>query len=272
MRLKTTCPRRRPRAPNHHNTRQINSQCHLRFLKRTIPLSMDNLSNPSLLDYATFHGIATPADTTCPLDCLNTLTDQAYNNNASPKNDHLSILENHLSTIEQGLHEERLNLSKKDALFLSATARDARTNHTDINWDKYLPSMRQIESLRVETPALMTHHETDLALLKQHAFFNRREVVSSLLRGSLPYPLVPEGSSDGFREPGLEIIETLKSEKLNCSRESLGLIQNAMRCGDIGLSDGSYYKTVLRPYQVSMTERKHWNIGLIQLWLLGKSL
>lgn len=233
---------------------------------------MDNLSSPSLLDYASFHGIATPADTTCPLDCLNTLTDQAYDNDASPSNDHLSVFENHLSTIEQELHAERLNLSKKDALFLSATARDARMNHTDINWDKYLPSMRQIESLRIETPALMTHHETDLALLKQHAFFSRREVVSPLLRGSLPYPLVPEGSSDGSREPGLEFIEIFKSEKLNCSRESLGLIQNAMRCGDIGLSEGSFYKTVLRPYQVSMTERKYWNIVLTQLWFLGEAL
>lgn len=192
-----------------------------------------------------------PADTTCPLDCLNTPTDQACEDDASPNHDHLSVFENHLPTIEQELHAERLNLSKKDALFLSATARGARTNHTDINWDSYLPSMRQIESLRVEMPALMTHHETDLALLKQHVFFSRRDVVSSLLRGNLSYPLVPEDSSDGFQEPGLEVIETLKRERLNCSRGSLGLIQNAMRCGDIGPSDGSFYKTVLRPYQVS---------------------
>lgn len=217
---------------------------------------MDSLPGPSLLDYAGFHGIATPYGITCPLDYFDTV--QARGDDASTNHDQLFGFENHLSTIEPELHAERLNVSKRDARFLSAVARDTRGNNVDINWDTYLPSMRRLESLKVETPALMTHHGTDLAMLKKHTFFNRRDVVSSLPRRSLPYPI--EGSSHRLREAGPEIVETLKSERLNCSRDSLVLIQNAVRCGDIRPSDRSlYFKTLLRPWQVSMAENDHWN-------------
>lgn len=212
---------------------------------------MDSLPDPCLLDYARFHGIAKPSGITRPLEYFDTVQARGYD--ASTNHDQLSVFENYLSTIEPKLHAERLNMSKRDARFLSAVARDTRGNNMDINWDTYLPSMRRLESLKVETPALMTHHGTDLALLKKHAFFNRRDVGRSL-----PYPLGE--SSHRLREAGPEIIEILKSERLNCSRGSLVLIQNAIRCGDIRPSDRSlYFKTLLRPWQVSLADNDHWS-------------
>lgn len=213
---------------------------------------MNQSQAPSLLEYARFHGIATNQSTINPLEYINQILE-------IPILEDTSTFDNHLSTthaaIEQGLRKEKLNVSKNDARFLSTVVRNARAERVDVNWDEHLPSMRRIEGLKVELPALMTHHETDMASLRKHTFFGRGGAASSLLKGLSPYPLAD--CSGDVVKMGEEVVKRVRMEMLNCTKGSFIMIQNARRCGD-GLPRDmeSYFDTLLRPYQVFLLPNK----------------
>lgn len=213
---------------------------------------MDQPQNPSLLGYARFHGIAIDPTTINPL----TYIDETSENDCTSNHETLSTFEDHLSiargSIEQGLRSEKLNVGKNDARFLSTIIRDARAEPVEVNWAEYLPSMRRIEGLKVETSALASHHETDVASLGKHTFFGRG---AALLKGCLSYPLAD--SSDGLIKASDNITKRMRNEKLNCSKGSLFLLQNAVRCSEIYPTDmARYFETTLRPYQVSAFNKK----------------
>lgn len=213
---------------------------------------MDQPQKSSLLEYARFHGIAIDPTTINPL----TYIDETSENDCISNHETLSTFENHSSiargSIEQGLRSEKLNVGKNDARFLSTVIRDARAERVEVNWAEYLPSMRRIEGLKVETPALASHHETDVASLGKHTYFSRG---AALLKGCLSYPLAD--SSDGLIKASVDIVNGMRNEKLNCSKGPLFLLQNAVRCGGICPTDmARYFETTLRPYQVSAFNEK----------------
>ena len=203
---------------------------------------MSQPQGPSLLEYARFHGIATNQTTINPFEYINQILETSNH-----EDNHLSATQN---AIEQDLRGEKLNVCKNDARFLSTVVRNARAEHVDVSWDEHLPSIRRIEGLKVELPALKTHHETDMASLKKHTFFGRGGAASSLLRGCSPYPMAD--CSGDIVKLGEEVVKRIRMERLNCTKGSFIMIQNARACGD-GLSRNmeSYFDTLLRPYQVS---------------------
>lgn len=213
---------------------------------------MSQPQGPSLLEYARFHGIATNQTTINPLEYINQILDTSNHEDIFTSNNNLSTTQ---ATVEQEFRGEKLNVSKNDARLLSTVVRSARAEHVDMNWDEYLPSMRQIEGLKVELPALTTHHETDMAYLKKHTFFGRGGAVSSLLKGCSPYPM--EDCSGDIVKMSEEGVKRIRMERLNCTKGSFIMIQNARRCGE-GLSQNmeSYFDTLLRPYQVYLLWNK----------------
>ena len=209
---------------------------------------MSQPQGPSLLEYARFHGIATNRITINSLDYINQILETSNHEDTFTSDNHLSTTQ---AAIERGLHGEKLNVSRNDARFLSTVVRNARAERADVNWDEHLPSIRRMEGLKVELPALTTHHETDMASLREHTFFGRSGAASSLLKGCSPYPKAD--CSGDIVKLGDEVIKRIKMEKLNCTKGSLILIQNARRCGDgLARDTESYLDTLLRPYQVCL--------------------
>lgn len=192
---------------------------------------MDQNQGPSLLEYARFHGMAYPSSTVNPLEYI----DQILENSPCSEDECLPASNGHNTTpwesIKPQLSSEKLNLSKNDSLLLSTVIRGMRAERVQVNWDDCLPLSPRIEGLKVEPPALTTHHESDMATLASSVRSGRGNEVLSLLQTCLPYSL-PRFST-GFNM-GYEIEEKVKKERLNCTRESLLLIQNARKCGDIG--------------------------------------
>lgn len=191
---------------------------------------MDQKQGPSLLEYARFHGIATPFTTINPLEYV----DQILENSPSSKEESSPASNSYTTTpwkcIERQLNSEKLNLSKKDARLLSTVIRDTRAERVEMNWDECLPSLPRIESLKVDLPALTTHHESEINALTSSVRSCRGNEALSLLRTCLPYSL-PK-SSKNFNTCH-KIDKTTKTEKLNCTRETFLLIQNARNCGDV---------------------------------------
>lgn len=207
---------------------------------------MSQPQGPSLLEYARFHGIATNQTTINPLEYIDQILETSNHEDTFTSGNHLSTTQ---AAIEQDLRGEKLNVNKNDARFLSTVVRSARAEHVDVNWDEYLPSMRRMEGLKAELPALTTHHETDMASLRKHTVFGRGGAASSLLKGCSPYPM--EDCSGDIVKMGEEVVKRIRMERLNCTKGSLIMIQNARRCGDgLSLNMESYFDTLLGPYQV----------------------
>lgn len=209
---------------------------------------MSQPQGPSLLEYARFHGIATNQITINPLGYINQILEASNHEDTFTSDNYLSTTQ---AAIEQDLCGEKLSVSRNDARFLSTVLRNARAEHVDVNWDEHLPSMRRMEGLKVELPALATHHETDMASLRNHTFFGRGDAASSLLKGCSSYPMAD--CSGDIVKLGDDVVKRIRMEKLNCTKGSLIMIQNARMCGDgLSLNMESYFDTLLRPYQVCL--------------------
>lgn len=201
-------------------------------------------STSSFLGHVRFHKSDAPVRTTSPPEYF----DQTLvpGNDTLPSNIQASGFEDQLLHLEKGLREEKLNVSKKDALLLSAVARDARRKHIDINWDHFLPSLFQAEDLRTMEPASAAHNEAGSSLMG-HTSLDRRGVESPLQRKSSPC------APKDFPGHVESVIKGLENEKLSCAKESLVLIQNARKCDVYPNDTALCFDATLRPYQVSIS-------------------
>lgn len=157
--------------------------------------------------------------------------------------------------LEKINHKEKLNVSRKDALLLSAVAWDARRKRTDINWDNFLPSLFRNEDLKTTVPTFETHHVACPSLSEK----------MGLQRHGMESPVQREGCPCAPRNFGSHVesvIGELKNERLRCSKESLVLIQNARKCDAYPNDAVVCFDSILRPYQVSVAGTQHTDVIL----------
>lgn len=214
---------------------------------------MDQKQGPSLLEYARFHGIATPSITVNPLEYI----DQTCETKPSTKSESSATLKDYIPTgksIERDANSEKLNVSKNDARLLS-TVRNMRAECLEVKWDDYLPSIPRMEGLKIELPVLMTHHESDMATLINSVRSSRGSVALSLLQTCPPYSIADCSSS--FVNMGSEAEGRARMERLSCSKECFLLIQNARKCGDIDPADiNTCLEIDLQAYQVRPSRKQ----------------
>ncbi|OJJ37698.1 hypothetical protein ASPWEDRAFT_182542 [Aspergillus wentii DTO 134E9] len=194
---------------------------------------------PSLLEYARFHGIA--ADFTSAnnaLEYVNQIHEIASEDLTSHE-ENVATFESHLSTvqsrIEQDLRKEKLDLRKEDARFLSMIIRDVKAEQIDIDWDSLLPSFNRIRRLKVETPILHIDSDTDILSLKKPVSYDHDDIE---LPPAEKYPRDCQMDIlDSFLGMADKTIGNMKMEKLDCTKDSLVMIQNARKCVDLSLGD-----------------------------------
>lgn len=225
---------------------------------------------PSLLEYARFYGIATNftavnpfsyVDHTCEISHQSIIPDhdQEESRNQSAFGIHLSTAH---ASIEGTPRKEKLNISKDDAQFLSGIIRNAKTKTTtnveDIDWESHLLSSRNRQTgnlLKLEMPLLRRtddEHEFNAAnrTLSDHDEIDLSSF--SLNAGAEDSELEDLGFLDHiFQETG-EVARRIQTEKLDCARDSLLLIQDIKRCGNLGATDiEAFFESALGSLQVS---------------------
>ncbi|RJE26219.1 hypothetical protein PHISCL_01467 [Aspergillus sclerotialis] len=219
---------------------------------------MDTPDNHSILEYSRFHGVASSFAGTDPLEHLDqscrpsfpTVPPHRYPQIAFDD----SIVSLHKS-IEQSLETEKLDIDKGDACFLSTIIQKARVENvtTKINSDDLSPSLNRLNKLKLEPPLLKVECELDLFSLKRRSLLCVDVIKPSFVEKELQR-LQSSGCQWKFEDIANEIEDELERERLDCTKESLKLIQNAKRCRELSINEhigSSLDQHKIRPYSLS---------------------
>ncbi|KAF7176217.1 hypothetical protein CNMCM7691_001933 [Aspergillus felis] len=184
---------------------------------------------PSLLEYARFHGIARDYTAITP----NQQLDHSHKlppDDPSVPQDKLKLLDRYLLTtqesVDKAIREEKLNVRKEDIRLLSAVLRDVRTHEFEFNPEDDLVAFHCLNKLKLEPPIFSLDYETHSALPQRPVLYNLEEL-------DLP-PLEegPEYQFESLVKKADEINEEIRNEKLNCNKQSFMLIQDATKLGN----------------------------------------
>lgn len=216
---------------------------------------------PSLLDYARFHGIAHDYTAINPSQHLDHSLKLPPDD--PPVENKLKLLDEYLVPTQESdkkaIFEEKLNVRKGDSRFLSAVLQDMRTHAFDLNMGDHLAAFNRLSKLKIEPPIFSLNYETHSALPQRPVLYNLQQSNLRALEEAPEYrcePLVKKAD---------EINEEMRNEKLNCNRKSFVLVQDAMKLGNVS---SHYLDDILahaiQPVSILKTvEQQHTNLILI---------
>jgi hypothetical protein len=208
---------------------------------------MERQAEPSILDYARFHGIASNYLASDPLDNIHSISrDLATATLADPIGaaglDFVAIANQAREQVK-----EKLEVGRDGAIFLSSILKpsrlgeEAQTKLSD--WDAVcfpdLNHHHRIRDMKQEPPMLMTDHEVDMRLFAE----DRRLEPVDLSKLDLLREDLNEENDEGLEWPGYfwdlpgQLWDRVRAEKIDCTREVLLFIQE-VRNGDDGASSG----------------------------------
>ena len=118
------------------------------------------MSEPTVLDYARFHGLATDHTAEDVLHQLHHLSATAVQ--VPEEEENLSEL--NFPDIDINLQEPKLQLSRAAGMLLADCTRNPRTV---IQWNALLPDPYRLRKLRLEEPLLEYDHEVDVAAFRK---------------------------------------------------------------------------------------------------------
>jgi hypothetical protein len=182
---------------------------------------MDTPQEPSLLEYARCHEIASDFTVIDPSLFFDLSQDPTETHQPQPPPDYDVPDE-----LDQVLRNDKLNLRKDAIRFLSSVLRETRADRIDINWAEILPPFNPARDLKVELPLsrlgapielpsspLRYNEEIDDAILVE-SVANQPSTVDALTH-SLDY--------------GQRVVEQIQKERLNCSKSAFLLLQGVTR-------------------------------------------
>ncbi|EAW06749.1 uncharacterized protein ACLA_084440 [Aspergillus clavatus NRRL 1] len=193
---------------------------------------MSDEHEPSLLEYARFHGIASDFTSIRPSEYLDQINEVPLENPTLPEDRHKAFDEylfNTQQSLEKTIREEKLNVKKDGVRFLSTVIRDVKTQTFESNSEQQTKAFRRINQLRLEPPIFNLEHETSLASLRPQSSYNTEDV--ELLPVEEPLEFRPET----IVKTAEEIKASNRRQKVNCSKQSLVLLQDVIRLGNPSL-------------------------------------
>ncbi|KAL5364932.1 hypothetical protein BJX96DRAFT_168688 [Aspergillus floccosus] len=182
---------------------------------------MDTPHEPSLLEYARYHGIASDFTAIDPSLFFDPPQD--------PPGIHQSQLPQDFDTpdeLAQALGKDRLNIRKDALRLLSSILRETRYDQTDINWAEILPPFNPARDLRVERPLFRIGAPIELpsSPLRYDEENNDEELVESVANQPSTADALTESLDYGQR-----MAEQVEQERLNCSKSAFLLLQDVTR-------------------------------------------
>lgn len=190
---------------------------------------MDSLPGTYLLEYARFHGIAIDHQAVDPIDLTTPLLEvEGVNHDLSdPKEAPILDFSASRNAIENNLRKEKLQVGKDAAIFLSSVLAEIASGGgviTDAEWDASLTKHRCINDLKLESPLLTAECVSEMAN------FGKRTSLDTILSDLLPLEEEQTENDEGLSFPEYfwelpdEIWAEVKSEKLDCSKDTLRLL------------------------------------------------
>lgn len=186
---------------------------------------MTGSQEPSLLDYARFHGIAIDHQAVIPLDQVPPPHSPINDGFADPS-DVPSIdppVVHH--SLEQELGSEKLEIPKDAARFLSSLLRTASANPGGINRDSFFPEPHRNKNLKLEVPLLKRNWGPGSSL------GCAERIALDPVKLQLPRENVSDEQDEGLVFPKRyfdlsdSIWKEVSTEKLDCSKDDLELLQ-----------------------------------------------
>ncbi|KAF7161866.1 hypothetical protein CNMCM6106_008982 [Aspergillus hiratsukae] len=181
---------------------------------------------PSLLEYARFHGIARDYTAIHPSEQLDHSLELPPEDPPVPE-DKLKSLDKYLLTtresVEEAIREEKLNVRKEDARLLSAVLRDVRTHEFEFNLEDQLAAFHRHDKLKLEPPIFSLDYETRSALPQCPVLYDTEGLSLA------PLEEAPEYHFETLVKNADEINKQIRNEKLNCTKQSFMLIQDAVK-------------------------------------------
>lgn len=179
--------------------------------------------DPTPLDYARMNGLA-----------RNYLAEKYAEVEAIQQDTVLDLLpDSHIPQFKLGEEikvEERISVSKDGATLLASIARAETVEIIDALIIPMLEPKKNIATLKLELPLLRSHHKTDCKN------FGKREGFEIRLRDvKLPLEAVNEEAGQGLGLParfwdiGPQVLEQLKAEKINISKDGLSCLQESLK-------------------------------------------
>lgn len=179
---------------------------------------MSQDSEPSILDYARFHGLAIDHLATDPRHqlppCSENLSSSLEDPQDAPR----------LEAYANVPTDEKPQLSKEAAIFLASSIKPTECP----DWGDLLPDLDRIRNTKLDLPLLKTDNELDMLE------FGKR-IEPDLANINLPVENIDEENDEGFTWPArYQDLPALcdaqvKAEKMDTAREVLLFIQAARR-------------------------------------------
>jgi hypothetical protein len=216
---------------------------------------------PSLLEYARFHGIAHDHTAINPNQQLDHSLKLPLNDPPVPE-DKLKSLDKYLLTtqesVEKAIREEKLNVRKEDIRLLSTVLRDARTHEFEFSLEEHLAAFHRLTKLKLEPPIFSLDYETHST--PQRPVFDDSEELDLP-----PLEEAPEYRFESLMKKADEFNEEIRNEKLNCNKQTFMLIQNAMKLENASSNHlDDILANAIRPVSVlKSVEQQHANLILI---------
>ncbi|PYH42306.1 uncharacterized protein BP01DRAFT_136510 [Aspergillus saccharolyticus JOP 1030-1] len=190
---------------------------------------MAHPTGPSLLAYARYHGIATSyAD----VDLLQLVQESCVAVPDAPLN-HLTYTRDRIdqvkASLEQELLHEKLNLKKESAILLASALRKLEPADIEAHWEGILPSWDRFDKFKVEPPIFTHEQEKELPPSADSACYTHDECHLSPLEDNISERdvVLARGLING-----IEICdESIRDERLDCTKEALLLIQESRKLG-----------------------------------------
>ncbi|KAJ9322331.1 hypothetical protein DTO027B5_4884 [Paecilomyces variotii] len=190
---------------------------------------MADYRGPSLLDYARFHGIAIDHQSINPLDQVPQPHESINDTLADPPDVPIIDSSKFHSTLEQELRSEKLEIPKDAARLLSSVVQAASRKSIDIDWNSFLPDRHRIRKLKLDLP--LVKRNLDLSTSPVRA----ERIALDPVQLQLPREDVEDEHDEGLGFPKQyidlsdRIWKEVSTERLDCSREDLELLQKATR-------------------------------------------
>lgn len=209
---------------------------------------MTKLANLSVLEYARSHEAAFDFTAVNPLEYLDQSC-ELPSINLPLHQESQSSFDNYINSlhasVEENLRTEKFDVSKNDGRFLSTIIQRARVGSININtyWDSLLPPFNHLARLKLEPPLLQSNRKVNLPSIRRRSLFSIDSIKSPLVETA------NNTSSHGsFWDTVNAMEEGLKRERLECTKESFKLIQNARSCVP---DTGRHIESILTSNKVS---------------------
>ncbi|KAI9375507.1 hypothetical protein BJX61DRAFT_539790 [Aspergillus egyptiacus] len=185
---------------------------------------------PSLIDYARFHGIANDYTAIDPLEHI----DDTFRIDSQTdawleefKSEYETRLRDALVTLDDRLRREKIKLPKKSAQYLMSIIRESQAKAINIEWDDILPAFAFLDNSKFEPPIFTLERGSDGAISRWPLYYSFDDPELHQLLGSCQTADIAT-LPPSLRTNDTSLAEQIRREKLKCTKGAFSFLQSIM--------------------------------------------